>query len=758
MHSKEPFKLLDCLGVLLILSAQVALTGGYSIYLPATANYATSKLLSIALDPQRQHSSAHQPFAANAPNKDNKHHKYVYSVESVDPHDAALKLNASHWIDLDSQTGRLALREELRCSSGKLDELTPRPLKLIVQALQYSLAGPTARTVQLLRFPLEIYFDHATCEPLALTGRPNARQLESQLAAVQPHYESSHDCETCVDDFRRLSLSTEHLALIQQVNNRPQENCFHHSQYLTNLNQLVPAVFRQQCRPVFKLLARPTSVNSRTVELAADGNNNKNELLVELSPFEENADKFKIQRNLNDLIASHSHCHDKDVFNLSVVLMINCDKDAEAAERSSVVLLSSKQLIDIVLAKANNVQLTADGVSQFLHQRNHEIRHSNRPKLKNYLDSIQNDLQLILDKSYLIDELKETAAAADANRRSKRELKSNNQVSSPYFDRKFYIVNVPEEQEKGKFNLLNSINLIQLIQNTLFNWKLTRNFLSLLGYIVTTLTAKNQNPNQQIVYSMSAVLDARSQSMFKIDESTGLITTTTKLDREFMSVHYLKVFAAELAVNGQEDQANQTVQKSAQLTLQVNVVDVNDHSPIFEKTNYEAVISESQPVNSNVLAVRATDLDAGPNAELEYSISQISVCNNGQIESGNQKTSKELKEIKETFKIDAKSGVIKTNVQLDRETIACYELLIQVNDLAQPGMRKSSATRLVVKIEDANDCYPQFSNKSYSVSIREDINFNEKPLIIQIKATDDDEGLNAVLRYSIISGELQFFN
>ena len=250
---------------------------------------------------------------------------------------------------------------------------------------------------------------------------------------------------------------------------------------------------------------------------------------------------------------------------------------------------------------------------------------------------------------------------------------------------------------------------------------------------------------------MSAVLDARSQSMFKIDETTGLITTTTKLDREFMSVHYLKVFAAELSTNGQEDQANQTVQKSAQLTLQVNVLDINDHAPIFEKTNYEAVISESQPVNSNLLAVRATDLDAGPNAELEYSISQIAVCNNGQPESvTSQKSSKELKE---TFKIDAKSGVIKTNVQLDRETISCYELVIQVNDLAQPGLRKSSSTRLTVKITDENDSYPQFSNKSYSVSIREDINFNEKPLIIQIKATDEDEGLNAVLRYSIISGE-----
>lgn len=447
MHPKEPFKLLIYLSVLLILSAQVALSSGYSIYLPAEANYVGSKLLSIALD--LHSSAAHQPQVAAdqvPPNKDNKHHKYVYSVESVDPHDAALKLNASHWVHLDRQTGVLRLREELRCSAGKLDELTPRPLKLIVQALQYSLAGPTARTVQLLRFPLEIYFDHATCEPLAGAGAVSRYQLENQLAAQHRHYESYHDCETCVDDFRRLTLSTEHLALIQQVNANAEQpdNCFHHSQYLTNLNQLVPAAFRQQCRPAFKLLAAP-NVNSRTVQLDAESGGN--ELLVELNPFEQDGHQFKIQRNLNDLIASHSHCHDKDVFNLSVVLMINCDRDGELANRQGVVLLSSKQLIDIVLAKANNVQLNSEGVAQFLQQRHHEIKHGNsKPKLKHYLESIQNDQQLILDKSYLVDELNDST---DTNRRSKRELKSNNQMSSPYFDRKFYIVNVPEEQEKG---------------------------------------------------------------------------------------------------------------------------------------------------------------------------------------------------------------------------------------------------------------------------------------------------------------------
>lgn len=706
MHRKEPFKLFI---ILFLCLAQVYSISCYSVYLPESANYAKSRLINIALD------------SSSIPNKEHhhNHHKYIYSVESVDPHDSTLKLNASKWIHLDSHSGELILNDELKCSSGHLDYLTPRPLKLIIQALQYSLTGPTARTVQLLRFPLEIYFDHSTCEPLTnVDEQLTIYQLESQLSNQHRHYETFHDCDTCIDDdFRPLELSIEHLALIQQVNNlNERDNCFRDLQYLTNLNQLVPLVFRQQCSVQFKLTSssranvnnnNDNNNNNEIVKL----NNNNSQLELDLNSMT-NENQFKIQRNLNDLIVSNSHCQDKDVFNLSTTLLINCDLNKRPVYVQSTVLLSSRQLIDVVLAKSNNIQLNQDGVQHFLNQRHHQIKY-NRPKLKHYLDSIQNDLQLILGDDLEIN-------SDNEQKRSKRELKSSNQMSSPYFDRKFYIVNVPEEQEKGQ--------------------------------IVTTLTAKNQNPNQQIVYSMNAVLDARSQSMFKIDESTGLITTTTKLDREFMSVHYLKVFAAELSLNGQEDLQNQTVQKSAQITLQINVLDINDHTPVFEKSNYEAIIKESQPVNSNVATVRATDLDAGANAELEYSISQIDICNNGQSDSTTSRTTTTSKELKETFKIDAKSGVIKTNVQLDRETISCYELIIQVNDLAQPGQRKQSQANMIVRVFDENDSYPQFTSKSYSVSIREDINFNEKPLIIQIKATDEDENLNSVLRYSIISG------
>ena len=47
-----------------------------------------------------------------------------------------------------------------------------------------------------------------------------------------------------------------------------------------------------------------------------------------------------------------------------------------------------------------------------------------------------------------------------------------------------------------------------------------------------------------ITYSMVAILDSRSQKLFQMDAQTGAITTASRLDREAMDVHYLRVIAA----------------------------------------------------------------------------------------------------------------------------------------------------------------------------------------------------------------------
>lgn len=90
---------------------------------------------------------------------------------------------------------------------------------------------------------------------------------------------------------------------------------------------------------------------------------------------------------------------------------------------------------------------------------------------------------------------------------------------------------------------------------------------------------------------MVAILDARSQKLFAMDGQTGSITTSARLDRETMDVHYLRVTATETTpgVSGR--------QRSATTTVQINVEDVNDFPPTFEQSGaYETAVKESASI------------------------------------------------------------------------------------------------------------------------------------------------------------------
>ena len=77
-------------------------------------------------------------------------------------------------------------------------------------------------------------------------------------------------------------------------------------------------------------------------------------------------------------------------------------------------------------------------------------------------------------------------------------------------------------------------------------------------HTVTTIQATDPQ-GKELTYSMVALVDSRSQDMFAMDPVSGTITTTTKLDREFMEVHYLRIVAT----------TNDSPQLTATTTVQV---------------------------------------------------------------------------------------------------------------------------------------------------------------------------------------------
>ncbi|XP_047439870.1 cadherin EGF LAG seven-pass G-type receptor 2 isoform X3 [Mugil cephalus] len=225
----------------------------------------------------------------------------------------------------------------------------------------------------------------------------------------------------------------------------------------------------------------------------------------------------------------------------------------------------------------------------------------------------------------------------------------------------------------------------------------------------------------RLEYFIEALFDSRSNSLFAVDPASGVVSTIEVLDRETKDTHVFRVTAVD----------HGTPRRTGMATLTITVSDTNDHDPVFEQQDYKESIRENLEIGYEVLTVRATDGDAPVNGNILYHVLNSNGSN-------------------DVFEIDSRSGVIRTKGLVDREEVESYMLLVEANDQGRdPGPRSATATVHIV-VEDDNDNAPQFSEKRYVVQVPEDMTPNTE--ILQVTATDQDRGSNAVVHFSIMSG------
>uniref|UniRef100_A0A914UTL0 Uncharacterized protein n=1 Tax=Plectus sambesii TaxID=2011161 RepID=A0A914UTL0_9BILA len=245
-----------------------------------------------------------------------------------------------------------------------------------------------------------------------------------------------------------------------------------------------------------------------------------------------------------------------------------------------------------------------------------------------------------------------------------------------------------------------------------------------VGELILTLKAIDDD-RLPLFYSMVAPEDSRSAHVLRLDRTTGQLSVASPLDRESMARHVLKVTAYERG----------NAMRSASASVIVNVLDVQDHAPVFEKTSYIADVREDMNIGTTVLHVFARDQDAADNGKVTYSL-------NGEEEGASD------------FEIDAETGVVQIGKKLDRERRPFYRLTVTASDAGTPQL---SGTALIeISVLDANDNAPHFLRNDYSVSIPENITVPAK--IATIEATDADAGDNGKVRYSIVSGGSNAFS
>lgn len=163
-------------------------------------------------------------------------------------------------------------------------------------------------------------------------------------------------------------------------------------------------------------------------------------------------------------------------------------------------------------------------------------------------------------------------------------------------------------------------------------------------------------------------------------------------------------------------------------SLEVNLIDVNDNSPMFNPSMINLNVSELAGLGSEVTVVFATDLDQAENGFVTYTL------NSDQIAS--------------TFIIDSVTGVISVNRPLDYETVQRYTIVVTGRDGGVP--QRSGTLTINLAVLDENDNPPIILNPTAEFVIEENVPVNTR--VGQVIATDADSGLNAELIFEIVTG------
>ncbi|XP_048868425.1 cadherin-18 [Brienomyrus brachyistius] len=211
-------------------------------------------------------------------------------------------------------------------------------------------------------------------------------------------------------------------------------------------------------------------------------------------------------------------------------------------------------------------------------------------------------------------------------------------------------------------------------------------------------------------------------TIFIIDEITGDIHATKSLDRE-RKTHYV------LHAQAIDRYTDKPLEPESEFIIKVQ--DINDNAPKFPDGPFVAAVPEMSEVGTSVFQVTATDADDptyGNSARVVYSILQ------GQP----------------YFSVDPKTGIIRTALaNMDREAREHYAVVIQAKDMAGQVGGLSGSTTVNITLTDVNDNPPRFPQKNYQLYVPESAQVGRP--VGKIKASDEDLGINAEIKYSIIN-------
>ncbi|KAM8847862.1 protocadherin gamma-A3-like [Synchiropus picturatus] len=165
--------------------------------------------------------------------------------------------------------------------------------------------------------------------------------------------------------------------------------------------------------------------------------------------------------------------------------------------------------------------------------------------------------------------------------------------------------------------------------------------------------------------------------------------------------------------------------------ITIEVLDINDHAPVFENMNKALTIeiSEAAAIGTEFPLQSAYDLDVGQNSLKQYSLS--SNDNFVLRQQTNPEGNKNVKMVLQK--------------QLDRERQSNFSLKLIAVDGGTP--QRSGSVNIDVTVLDANDNVPIFNQTVYKATVMENVLKGSN--IITVNATDADSGSYGLISYSL---------
>ena len=233
-------------------------------------------------------------------------------------------------------------------------------------------------------------------------------------------------------------------------------------------------------------------------------------------------------------------------------------------------------------------------------------------------------------------------------------------------------------------------------------------------------TDADSTSNSELRYS---ILAGNIRSMFTVDEIFGDVIVADYLDREINGFYSLSLQVVDLG----------TPQFTATAQLDISILDVNDHPPMFDSQIYAVPIPELADIGTRIYTLEASDLDIDSNSNLTFNII-----------AGNTD---------DAFDIDLFTGDVSVNQSLDFETIPSYAITVHVSDNGSPSPFFDTAV-LLVQLLDQNEYPPSFDQRIYYVNISQNTVIGTP--IGHFVAFDGDTYSAGVISYSLVDGNLYF--